>query len=196
MCGRIMNGGLNTSLAQPIDNGLPIDCGRKHNRHQMMRRWPRIREWHHYRRAMRRNELPIVQRQTSPDVIPFRQSLHLCEADRSSQLVHTVVEPEDRHIVIWTATVEALPRAACHAMRTCSPDGFSQRTAAGNDCASLSGRHVLIAIKAECRRLAKGPGGWQPRRMRGILDQEQPLAASKRLPGVPMRQITAKTHNN
>ena len=42
----IMNGGLNTSLAQPIDHGLSLNRRRKHNRHQMMRRWPGIREWH------------------------------------------------------------------------------------------------------------------------------------------------------
>src|SRR6266436_5889309 len=99
----------------------------------MMRRRPLIREGDYDRGAMLRDVPAIVQRQTSPDVIPFRQSPQLCETERSPQLVHTVVESKDRHIVIRTATVEALPRAACHAMRPRPPDGFSQRGVASND---------------------------------------------------------------
>src|SRR5882724_1724181 len=57
----IMNGGLNTSLAQPIDDDLPRDRGRKHDRHQVMRRWPWTGKWDHHRWAELGNELAVAQ---------------------------------------------------------------------------------------------------------------------------------------
>src|SRR5882757_5267432 len=106
MDGGIMNGGLNASIAQPIDNLLSIGCRWKYRGHQMMSRWPPICEWQHHRWAMLRHELAIGERQTRPDVIPSRQPFQLSETNRSSQLVHAVVEPEARHVVVRTATVE------------------------------------------------------------------------------------------
>src|SRR6266702_1650832 len=137
--------------------------------------WPRSFEGHRHRWAMLCNELAIAQRQTSSDVIPFRQLLQLREAKGGAQFVHTVVEPKDRNVVIGTTTVEALARAACHSMRPCTPDGVPQGTAVGNDGASFGGSHVLVAVKAEGRGLTKGPNRRQPRRMGRILDQQQAL---------------------
>jgi hypothetical protein len=53
-----------------------------------------------------------------------------------------------------------------------SPDRIAQGSAPRNDRPAFSGGHVLVAVKAECGRIAERSDRWQPWRMSGILDQE------------------------
>src|SRR5207248_7779795 len=105
-------------------------------------------------------------------------------------------ESERRHVVVRTAAVEALPCAACHAMRPRSPDRLSQRGIASNDCASLGCRHVLVAVKTERRRFAESSGCREPWRMGCVLDQQQAFPMSEGLPGITLRKIAAEMHEN
>src|SRR6266508_5917378 len=108
----------------------------------------------------------------SSDVIPRRQFPQLYEANCGAQLVHPVIKTEDRYVIIRTATCQTLPGVTCHSMGSGSPDRIAQGSAPRNDRPAFSGGHVLVAVKAECGRIAERSDRWQPWCMSGILDQK------------------------
>src|SRR4051794_23626010 len=111
-------------------------------------------------------------------LVPACQLTQLHQAYRGAQLVHAVVEAKKRHVVFGAATDEALARVGGHTMRPGALDHVVQPPVTRYDRTALSSRHVLVAVEGKRGRIAKRAHPLDAGGVRGVLDQEQTLAAS------------------
>src|SRR5688572_24909753 len=129
--------------------------------------------------------------QSAPMFVPRQQILHLNQAQCGAQFIDAVIVSQHGDIIAEHSLAMTLKGATREAMAARSPNTIAECWFICNDCAAFSGRHVLVAVKAECGGDAEGPGLRQSSCVSRVFNDQKPPLGCKSSPFRSIRKVAS-----